>query len=165
MERPTGMHPEAFAAYVTACFQAGISPARVVQTLGHAAASAGTHGKDGTFINENGKPEAYSAALDLSVKHPRLTVEQRERLQKKLWSNGFGFWYRQAPEFPNNEHLHGIYFGVKMKRSLRNQAHAFLAHTSGLVSDKADKFVRDNLTATQEQHLRKMFLENNPMTG
>lgn len=165
MERPKGIHKIAFAAFISACMDANVDPHRIVQTLGHAQASAGTHGKDGIFTNESGEIESYSAALDLSVKHPPLTVTQREALLKALWDEGFAAWYRTAPEFPGNQHIHAIYMGVPMKRSLRNQAHSFLAHRSGLVSGKADKFVAANLTDAAEQNLRKMFLSCNQMNG
>lgn len=165
MNRPKGMHPKAFDALIAACFAAGVAPTRVAQTLGNAAASAGTHGKDGSFTGEAGNTEAYSAAVDLSVKHPPINKAQRESLLIALWSNGFAAWYRQAPEFPGNEHIHAIFMGLPMKRSLRDQAHKFLAHRSGLVSDKADKFVADNLTDATEQKLRAAFLSCNPMNG
>lgn len=165
MERRRGMLPAAFGAYIQACTDAGVNPNRIVQTLGNAAASAGTHGKDGSFINESGKPEAYSCALDLSVKHTHLTQAQIQALLKALWQNGFAAWYRRAPEFPNNEHIHAIWMDAKMKRSLRNQAHSFLAARSGLVSDKADVFVATYLKDSVEQKLRNMFLKHNPVNG
>lgn len=165
MNRPKGMHPEAFKAFIQACFDAGVSPQRVVQTLGNAAASHGTHGRDGSFELPDGSKESYSAAVDLSVKHPEITAAKRNALLITMWDNGFAGWYRQAPEFPNNEHCHCIYLGVPMKRSLRDQAHAFLAHRSGLVSERADRFIADNLSDAVEQKLRKLFLSHNPMNG
>ena len=165
MNRPKGIHSKAFDAYIAACFAAQVSPERIVQTLGQAAASHGTHGRDGSFTNEQGNTEAYSAAVDLSVKHPRLLVCEREEMLRRLWANGFAAWYRQAPEFPNNEHCHCIYVALPMKRSLRDQVHMFLAHRSGLVSERADQFVADNLTDAVEQKLRLAFLSHNPMNG
>jgi hypothetical protein len=165
MQRRTGMHPQAFKSFIQACYDAGVSPNRIVQTLGNAAASAGTHGKDGSFTNEDGLTERYSAAVDISVKHPKITVAQREKLLKALWANGFAAWYRTGPSWAGNEHIHAIFCDVAMKRSLRNQVHSFLAHRSGLVSDKADHFVRDHLSDATEQKLRAAFLSNNPMNG
>ena len=166
MDRPKHMHKSMWPRYVKACFQAGVDPDRVTQTQGSAPASAGTHGRDGFFTNENGNQESYSAALDLSVKNSRLTKAQREALLIALWENGFCAWYRQAPEFPGNEHIHCVAASLIMKRSLRNQVHDFLAHRSGLVSDKSDAFVCQNLTEATEQKLRTEFLQSgNPITG
>lgn len=166
MKRPYGMTTRAFNAYIVAMDSAGIDPEttslgtrRVVQTIGTAVASAGTHGEDGH--GTDGKP--YTCALDLSVKG--LTKKAIERVLIELWKQGFCAWYRSAPEFPGNLHIHAIFSAHPMKRSLRNQVHSFLKHRSGLVSDKADAFVAENLTEAMEQKIRENFLAVNPAKG
>ncbi len=167
MTRPYGMAKVAFDAIIGAFAQAGINPEkttaggkRIVQTVGSAKASAGTHAKDGT--DEHGFD--YAACVDISVKHD-LTDAQINDLLIALWHHGFAAWHRDAPEFPGNEHIHAIYAGVKMARLPRAQVHDFLGHRSGLVSDKTDRFVRDKLTDTDEQIIRALFLSKNPATG
>lgn len=166
MTRPYGMASAAFDAYISACFAAKINPEhtsvggkRVIQTIGNAVESAGTHQVDG--MDKEGNP--YSAAVDLSVRWD-LTSAQKNTLQQALWTAGFCAYHRQEPQF-SAEHLHCVYVGVPMKLPLRHQVHDFLAHKSGLVSEHTDAFVAANLTDAQAQHICTLFLSCNPEVG
>lgn len=164
MLRPYGMATDAFSAYIKACLEAQVNPEhtavgskRVVQTIGDAVASAGTHEKDG--VDQNGHD--YSAAVDISVKHD-LNQQQIEKLLLALAANGFAAWWRHTGSFANNVHVHAVYLGVKMKLPLRNQAHDWFGHRNGLVSHADDQFWVDNLTEAAAQHGRALFLAHNP---
>jgi hypothetical protein len=159
------MSQAAFDSYIGAMYQAKINPEktasgghRVVQTIGSAPASAGTHGKDGTDPISGG---AYCCAVDISVKHD-LKQAQIETMLKALWHHGFAAWWRHTGSFSTNEHVHAVYSGLPMKLSLRNQIHDFLAARSGLVGHADDAFIKANLTEADEQHIRTLFLACNP---
>jgi hypothetical protein len=110
---------------------AGITAARITQTIGNAVASAGTHAQDGTV---DGKP--YCAATDLSVSG--LTDTQVKTLIAKLDTLGFAAFFRKPgyDGWPSSEarHIHAVFAGAKMKSSLRSQITDFLAGKNGLAS-------------------------------
>ncbi len=116
---------------------AGITAARITQTIGSAAASAGTHAQDGTI---DGKP--YCAATDLSVSG--LTDTQVKTLIAKLDTLGFAAFYRKPgyDGWPASEarHIHAVFAGAKMKSSLQTQIYDFLAGKNGLASHTAYTF-------------------------
>lgn len=160
MDKPWGMHSLAWDKYKLACFQANINPARVVQTIGNAPASAGYHAKDG-IDPADGNP--YCAAVDLSVKHPDvLTPQQIHTLQMKLANNGFISWWRHTGSFTNNQHIHAVYCGVNMKIQLRQQVHDWFKGRDGLVDEGDDSWWQGNMTNQQENVCRALFLAHNP---
>jgi hypothetical protein len=110
---------------------AGLTSARITQTIGSAAASAGTHAQDGTV---DGAP--YSAATDLSV--AGLTDTQVKTLIAKLDALGFAAFFRKPgyDGWPSSEarHIHVVFAGAKMKSSLQAQIADFLAGKNGLAS-------------------------------
>lgn len=148
------MAKPAFNAYINSCFKAGINPAkRVMQTLGSAAASAGTHGRDGTLNGED-----YSAAVDLRTRD--LNVAEIKSLIKALTENGFVAWYRHTGSFETNRHIHAIYVGLPMKKMLRAQVVDFLNDRTGLVGHATEKFY----TAPRATDLviQTLFIHANP---
>jgi hypothetical protein len=166
MTRPYGMAEAAFNSYIKATFQAGVNPEktkaggkRVVQTIGGAPASAGTHAKDGTLDGKD-----YCAAVDISCVHD-LDLKKTQELVKALWKNGFIAWHRNTGSFANNQHIHAVYVGVYMKKALRAQVHSFLANRSGLVGNSIIKFQVDNLTVDVAQNIRELFLDHNQAVG
>lgn len=123
-----GLHPRAS----DALRAVGVSASRIMQTIGNAAASAGTHAKDGTV---NGQP--YSAATDISVSG--LSNTQIKNLLSRLAKVGFAAWFRWPGHdgWPSSEarHIHAIYTNAKMKSSLRSQVRSWLVGRNGLVSN------------------------------
>jgi hypothetical protein len=123
-----GLHPRAS----DALRSIGVTASRIVQTIGNAAASAGTHAQDGTV---NGHP--YSAATDLSVSG--LSNTQIQNLLARLAKVGFAAWFRQPGHdgWPASEvrHIHAVYANAKMKASLRSQVRSWLVGRNGLVSN------------------------------
>ncbi len=109
---------------------AGITSGRIMQTIGGAAASAGTHLQDGVV---GGVP--YSAATDLSVSG--LSQTQIRNLLEKLAKVGFAAWYRHNgyDHWVGVNHIHAVYANLKMKSSLRSQVYSWLANRTGLVSN------------------------------
>ena len=141
MERSTGMLPGAFEAYVQACAAAKLAPEHVVQTVGHAALSAGYHEADGHFVNAAGEREAYCAATDLSVRHPReLTGAEVSQLLLALLHHGFCPFWRHEGVFMAGPHIHMIWVATAMKPQLRAQVHDFCHGRDGLVSHSPDSF-------------------------
>jgi hypothetical protein len=124
----SGLHPRAS----DALRAAGVTASRITQTIGNAAASAGTHAQDGTV---NGVP--YSAATDISV--TGLSNAQIQNLLSRLAKVGFAAWFR----FPGHDgwpasevrHIHAVYTNAKMKASLRSQVRSWLVGRNGLVSN------------------------------
>ncbi len=122
-----GLHPDASDALV----HLGITTDRVTQTIGKAAASAGTHAQDGTA-----EDVPYSAATDLRV----LGLSQDEIRQyiADLAAAGYAGWYRS----PGNDgvpgdwspHIHTVWVGAPMKLSLRNQVRSWMEGRNGLSS-------------------------------
>lgn len=164
MNRPRGITPAMFDAFTRAFFYAGINPEknseggkRFVQTIGNAAASAGTHAQDGT-VSVGGVEYDYCAAVDLSVRG--LNEHQIRLLLQELAKQGIGGWYRHTGSFANNRHIHCIYFGIKMKPMLQRQCVDFLNDRTGLVGHSHETF----FTAPPELDapLKAAFLRANP---
>lgn len=122
-----GYYPDARDAFL----QVGITSSRVSQTIGSAAASAGTHARDG-FANGVG----YSAATD--VRTVGLSATQIRSMLESLGRLGFAAWYRQpgADGWPSSEapHAHVIFTGAPMKSALRDQVSDWLVGRNGLTS-------------------------------
>jgi hypothetical protein len=129
----SGLHPRAS----DALRAAGVTADRITQTIGNAAASAGTHAQDGTVDGH-----AYSAATDISVRG--LSDTQIKNLLARLAKVGFAAWFR----FPGHDgwpasevrHIHAVYANAKMKTSLRSQVRSWLVHRNGLVSNTTYTF-------------------------
>jgi len=126
-----GLHPRAS----DALRAAGVSSWRIMQTIGNAAASAGTHARDGYV---NGQP--YSAATDISVSG--LSSSQIANLLEKLGKVGFAAWYRHSgyDGWYGVNHIHAVYANCLMKTSLRSQVRSWLAGRNGLVSNTIYRF-------------------------
>jgi len=128
-----GLHPRAS----DALRSIGITAGRIMQTIGNAPASAGTHAQDGTV---NGHP--YSSATDLSVSG--LSNTQIKNLLSKLAKVGFAAWFRWPGHdgWPASEvrHIHAVYANSKMKSSLRSQVRSWLVGRNGLVSNTLYSF-------------------------
>ncbi|MEO6775568.1 MAG: SH3 domain-containing protein [Kofleriaceae bacterium] len=126
-----GLHPRAS----DALRAAGVSSSRIVQTIGNAAASAGTHARDGYV---NGQP--YSAATDISVYG--LSQTQIANLLERLGKVGFAAWYRHTgyDGWYGVNHIHAVYANCLMKSSLRSQVRSWLVGRNGLVSNTIYRF-------------------------
>jgi hypothetical protein len=122
-QRPYGMAPQAFEAYLTACRQAGVSPARIGQTIGDHPRSVGYHKRDG-IVKVGGETIEYTAAVDLAAFE--LPEWQRQKFLRALAKNGFAAWYRSGPRWKNGEHIHAIYASLPMKPQLRGQVTEWL---------------------------------------
>ena len=138
-----GLHPRAS----DALRAAGVSSWRIMQTIGNAAASAGTHAQDGTF---NGHP--YSAATDLSVSG--LSDTEIRNLLEKLGKVGFAAWYRHNGHdgWYGVNHIHAVYANCLMKTSLRAQVRSWLAGRNGLVSNTIYEFHHFSAAARAAVH-------------
>jgi hypothetical protein len=123
MERPPGMHPVAFGAFVRACDNTGIHPWRIGQTLGDHPRSVGYHKRDGV-ATLNGERIEYSAAVDLGTWD--LDEARIKRFVEALAQQGFAAFYRSGPKWQGNEHIHAIYALLPMKVQLRRQVRQFL---------------------------------------
>ena len=147
-----GLHPIASDRFRCA----GITAARITQTIGSAAASAGTHAQDGTV---DGAP--YSAATDLSV--IGLTEAQVKTLIARLDTLGFAAFYRRPgyDGWPASEarHIHAVFAGARMKSSLRSQISDFLAGKNGLASHTAYTFYQ--APAEVKAYIKMIFLAAN----
>jgi hypothetical protein len=135
-----GIHPRAS----DALRSIGVSASRIMQTIGNAAASAGTHAQDGTV---NGHP--YCAATDISVRG--LSNTQIRHLLEKLGRVGFAAWFRWPGHdgWPSSEvrHIHAVYANARMKSSLRSQVRSWLVGRNGLVTNWIYQFYRWSATA------------------
>jgi hypothetical protein len=135
-----GIHPRAS----DALRSIGISSSRIMQTIGNAAASAGTHAQDGVV---NGQP--YCAATDISVSG--LSNTQIRNLLEKLGRVGFAAWYRWPGHdgWPSYDvrHIHAVYANAKMKTSLRSQVRSWLVGRNGLVGNAIYQFYKWSTTA------------------
>ncbi len=163
MDRPKGMHPSAWEAFLAA----GVDPARIGQTVGNAPASAGTHAADGTW--DCG--EEYCAATDISVKRPtQIGDADVKPMLERLARHGFAVFYRKPGQdhWPADqvEHCHIVFAGIPMKEALRNQVHAF-CHApmlNGLISDVPYQYWQPSPEA--QQAVRDQFLASgNPVNG
>lgn len=123
MERPYGMAPAAFRAYINACYRARVHPNRITQTLGNMPASKGYHLRDGV-LQVRGRRIEYSAATDIHV--VGLTRAQISRFVKELSRQGFACWYRHGGKWTRNEHIHAVYAFLPMKWQLEGQVRQYL---------------------------------------
>ena len=124
LERPFGMAPEAFRAYVRACNNAQVHPWRIGQTIGDHPRSAGYHRRDG-FIREDGRRYEYSAAVDIGALD--LSDRRRDIFLEKLAAQGFAAFWRSGPNWKGGEHIHAIYCLIPMKPQLRGQVLEWLS--------------------------------------
>jgi hypothetical protein len=151
-----GVHPDASDALVFL----GITEDGITQTIGDAAASAGTHAQDGTA---EGHP--YSAAIDLRV----LGLGEAEIRQyiADLAAVGYAGWYRQpgADGVPSDwsPHIHAVWVGAAMKLSLRDQVRSWVDGRNGLVSDTPYQF--HQWPECLRDAIWERYLENNPADG
>lgn len=122
-QRPDGMAPAAFQAFMRACRDTKISPARIGQTMGDHPASVGYHKRDGVLV-VNGQRIEYSAAVDLGANDlDRATLN---RFLANLTKQGFACWYREKGHWKGREHIHAVYAQLPMKYQLRGQVRQFL---------------------------------------
>lgn len=161
MKKPFGLHPSAFAAWISACAVAEVDPARVVLTIGQGRAGSCTHLADGVFLATSGGTEPYCAAMDVKVYD--LAPAQIERLLDAAYSHCF-FGGRRRPTQPEGqEFLHLVYAGVSMIHSRRLEFHKFCG------DDEIDSSLRvvDFPVPTESQiHLLHMaFYANNQVNG
>lgn len=151
-----GLHPDASDAlrYI------GVTAGQITQTIGNAAASAGTHAQDGTV---DGKP--YSCATDISISGK--TEAQIKTFLGQLGAVGFAGWYRKpgSDGWPADEapHVHAIWAGAKMKLALRDQTRAWLAGRNGLVSNTTYQFYQ--WPQSSKDLVRARFVSVNPATN
>ena len=135
---------------------AGVTASGISQTIGNAAASAGTHAQDGTLGGF-----AYCAATDLRTSG--LTNSQVHALVSRLADEGFAAFFRNPGHdgWPSNEvrHIHAIYVGVPMKSSLRSQVQDWLAGRNGLVSHGTYTFFTP--TSAQRNAIQSLFNAHN----
>jgi hypothetical protein len=151
-----GLHPRASDALAFLKVSAG----RISQTIGTAAASAGTHAQDGT---SEGRP--YSAATDLSVRD--MTDAQVSVFVDKLTSVGFVAYYRKPgyDGWPSSEarHIHAIWVAARMKLSLRNQVRDWRVGKNALASHTTYKY--KTWSPCWRDLIWKQFLTANPATN
>ncbi|MGZ3439865.1 MAG: hypothetical protein ACXVDD_10120, partial [Polyangia bacterium] len=135
-----GLHPRAS----DALRSIGVSAGRIMQTIGNAAASAGTHRQDGVV---NGHP--YCAATDISVSG--LSNTQIRHLLEKLGRVGFAAWFRWPGHdgWPSSEvrHIHAVYANARMKTQLRSQVRSWLVGRNGLYYNSIYTFYTWSATA------------------
>jgi len=135
----------------------GIGANGISQTIGNAAASAGTHAQDGTFMGF-----AYSAATDIRL--AGRTAAQIAVLLDKLASVGFAAWYRKpgSDGWPSSDapHIHAVYVGAPMKLILRNQVRDWMAGKNGLASHTTYKF--HTWSKCAKDPIWAEFLKHNP---
>jgi hypothetical protein len=161
MKRPYGMTDKQFTAFINACFEAEVNPNRIVQTIGGAPASAGTHLKDGTDHGQD-----YSCATDLSVRRakylpwPGLSEAQIKRLLYQLERHGFAAFYRYRGSFALNRHIHMIYVKLPMKLALQKQVRDFVTGRDGLSGHHTEVFWRGPIS--WNSWLKGEFLKANP---
>ncbi len=152
----SGLHPDASNALAYLNFTAG----RITQTIGNAAASAGTHAKDGVADGH-----AYSAATDLSISG--LSEAQVMALLDQLTAVGFIAYYRKpgSDGWPSNQarHLHVLWAGAPMKRILRDQARDWHVNKNGLASHTTYKF--KTWTPCWHDSIWTRYLTKNPATN
>lgn len=146
-----GLHPRAS----DALRSIGVSASRILQTIGNAPASAGTHAQDGVV---NGHP--YCAATDLSVSG--LSNAQIKNLLARLAKVGFAAWFRWPGHdgWPASEvrHIHAVYANAKMKSALRSQIRSWLVGRNGLVSNTLYSFFQ--WTAAEKAVVRNKFAQS-----
>jgi hypothetical protein len=118
MERPWGMAPEPFRAYLRACAAAKVHPWRIGQTIGDHPRSVGYHKSDG-FIVEDGRRYEYTAAIDVGALD--MTEARREIFLEALARQGFTPFWRSGPNWQGSEHIHAVYALIPMKPQLRGQ--------------------------------------------
>lgn len=135
---------------------AGLDAGDISQTIGNAAASAGTHAQDGTI---DGK--AYCAATDLRV--ASLTDGEVRQLLDALATQGFAAFFRDPGNdgWPSTEarHVHAIYVGVPMKAALRAQVQDWLAGRNGLASHGAYTFYQ--ASPAKKLAIQELFAKHN----
>ena len=160
----SGLHPDASAALR----RLGITSERIMQTIGSASASAGTHeaepGSDGgQEYRVQGK--IYCAAVDLRSKD--LSASEIRDLLENLAREGFAAWDRHPGRdgWPDDEvkHIHAVYTGCAMKGVLRRQVQDYLEGKNGLASHRDYDFFSPSNVALRQ--VRDSFQSHTMMTA
>jgi hypothetical protein len=128
--KPTGLHPDAFAALK------GLTLAhRITQGINHAVDKGNVHDTDG-FV----EGKAYTGAADISVRC--LTEPQIKTLLDRLADAGFAAWYRKdgQDDWKGPPHIHAVYAGCRLKPILQSQIEDWLRGGTGLRGSAAYKF-------------------------
>ncbi|HEY0072530.1 MAG TPA: hypothetical protein VGB77_00390 [Abditibacteriaceae bacterium] len=123
LTRPHGMAPQAFKAFVKACYRAKIHPWRIGQTIGDHPLSVGYHKKDGV-VQWKGNSFDYTTAVDVGTSD--LNDYQIKVFLEALAQQGFAAFYRHEGKWKGREHIHAIYVLLPMKKQLRRQVRQFL---------------------------------------
>jgi len=147
------MHPAAWEMFQ----QTNVAYERIGQTVGTAAASAGTHNADGHYTDPaDGHQYEYTAAVDFRVQD--LTDAQIWSLLGDLSVHGFAAFYRSPGHdgWPSTEikHVHAVFCGVPMKETLQRQVMDYLsvppkdglAHHHNYLFFAPSKFARGVMT-------------------
>lgn len=151
-----GLHPDAS----DALQYLGVSEGSITQTIGDAAASAGTHASDGTAEGHD-----YTCAIDLSVSG--LSEDEIHQYIDDLAAVGYAGWYRQpgADGVPSSwaPHIHAVWAGAPMKASLRDQVRSWIDGRNGLVSDTPYAF--HQWPQCLRDAIWERYLQHNPADG
>lgn len=162
------VHPDAREALFRAFKHANLTPV-IVQTMGAAAASAGTHNAAGKYPDGNNSWHDYSACIDISVNQNakrlsdgasiEMTPARIKWLLYCLSEEGIAAWYRtkqQGFEF----HIHAVCAMVKMGPLPQRQIVDFVNNRTGLRSNKIETFwVPDD---ENDELIANLFKKSNP---
>ena len=152
--KPVGMHPLTWAAFQAA----GNDPSEIMQTLGYAPASAGTHGEVG--IGPDGLP--YGGCFDYHKGDD--TQEEADEFIQRNGLHGIMVFQRDPGvcgwPADDAEHFHCIDAHVKQLPLTTRQAHEWFNGGNGLVGDE------DNNHPPSQDAMnvcRPIFLGSNPI--
>ena len=142
------VHPDAREALARAFKHANLTPV-IVQTFGHAVASAGTHGEAGKYRDGNNSWHVYSACIDISVNQRakrlsdgasiEMTLARCKWLLYCLSEEGIAAWLRTTAQ-GFAPHIHGVFAMVKMPELPARQVVDFINNRTGLRSHKTETF-------------------------
>lgn len=168
------LHPNARIDLHNAIVAAGIRPV-VVQTLGSAPESAGTHGKSGTYTATNGKPHSYSGAIDWSVIQDATRIDPvtykgigkvkmgDDQIKWWLWKAGehnIAAFYRRPSQGFTAQHIHGITCSCHLLTTLQRQVVDWLTGKDGLRRHRDETYWLP--PESTEAKLKETFLHYNP---
>lgn len=145
----TELHPAALDA-------AGIARSRIVQAIGNAKASAGTHWADGGCSSGN----PYGLAVDISVRKPSRQYMPLSAIKanvRSLRQHGYAAWFRP---WSGNWHIHAIFPGANpINEDKKRQIASFYCGKLGLATDSKDNVV--SILKSEKTKVRSTYENSN----
>jgi len=143
----------------------------VVQTLGFATQSAGTHGPEGTYTDADGNEQQYTSCIDLSVNQPATRLSDGAQITmdeehinwflEKASENNLGGFHRVPSEGFTSSHIHLVCMQIETTNPVvQHQAVDLCTGHNGLKGHAAETYF--TASDANDAQMAQAFIDANP---